>query len=59
MQFSLEKEDQKKENGFIQPIIPVFGLCYKMAYSIHQFYKNVFHLSQNVYHAAEKTAEMS
>ena len=30
MQFSLEKEDWKKENGFIQPIIPVYGLCYKM-----------------------------
>ena len=31
MQFSQEKEDQKKENEFIQPIIPVYGLCYKMA----------------------------
>ena len=29
MQFSLEKEDQKKENGFTQSIIPVYGLCYK------------------------------
>ena len=26
MKFSLEKGDQKKENGFIQPIIPVYGL---------------------------------
>ena len=31
MLFPLEKEDEKKENGFIQPIIPVYGLCYKMA----------------------------
>ena len=29
MQFSPEK-GQKKENEFIQPIIPVDGLCYKM-----------------------------
>ena len=31
MQFSLEKENKKKENGLIQPIVPVYGLCYKMA----------------------------
>ena len=31
MQFSLEKEDRKKENGFIQPIIPVYELCYEIA----------------------------
>ena len=43
MQFSLEKEDQKKENGFIQTITPDF----------------FFHLSQNVYHATKKTAEVS
>ena len=50
MQFSHEK-DQKKENGFIQPIIvPVDGLCYKIESLIHQFYKKFFHLSQNVYH---------
>ena len=30
MQFSVEKEDKDKENGFIQPIIPVYGLCYEM-----------------------------
>ena len=29
MQFSLEKR-LEKENLFIQPIIPVDGLCYKM-----------------------------
>ena len=37
MQFSLEKR-LEKENGFIQPIIPIDGLCYKMGYLIHQFY---------------------
>ena len=30
MQFSLEEEVYKNENGFIQPIILVYGLCYKM-----------------------------
>ena len=29
MQFSLERR-LKKENVFIQPIIPVYGLSYKM-----------------------------
>ena len=38
MQFSLEKRPEKKKNEIIQLIIPVDGLCYKMAYSICQFY---------------------
>ena len=54
MQFSLQKKDQKKESEFIQPIIPVDGLCYKMGYLIHQFYYKFINLSQNVYHATEK-----
>ena len=54
MQFSLQKKDQKKESEFIQTIIPVDGLCYKMNYLSHQFYQKFFHLSQNVYHATEK-----
>ena len=54
MQFSLQKKDQKKESEFIQPIIPVDGLCYNMNYLSHQFYQKFFHLSQNVYHATEK-----
>ena len=29
-----------------------------MGYLMHQFYLKLFHLSQNVYHATEKTAEM-
>ena len=38
MEFSLEKEDQKKENGFMQPIIPVYGLCNLFINSIRIFF---------------------
>ena len=37
IQFSLEKRLGKK-NEISQPIIPADGLCYKMGYSIYQFY---------------------
>ena len=33
---------------------PVDGLCYKIVQLIHQFFKKIFHLSQNIYHEIEK-----
>ena len=44
-------EQKTRYDGFhhtpCQPNIPVDGLCYKMGWSIHQFYKKYFHLPQN------------
>ena len=42
-----------------QVVIPLDGLCYKMGQSIHQFYKKLFHMSQNVYHATDEIKAMS
>ena len=35
-------------------MVPVDGLCYKIVQLIHQFFKKIFHLSENIYHETEK-----
>ena len=45
MRFHLEKRPEKRQwthHTPCQPIISVDGLCYKMGYSIHRFYKKIF-----------------
>ena len=55
MQFSSEKGLEKRIliHHSCQ-LIRVDGLCCKMGKSIYQFYKKIFCLSKNVYHAMEK-----
>ena len=52
MQFSLEKRP-KKENIFIQPIIPVDGLCYKMGYNRFIISTKIFFIYLEMFKTAE------
>ena len=58
MQFSLEKRLEKKI-WFIQPIISIDGLCYKMVIDPSILLEFFWFVSKCLYCNREKTAEMS
>ena len=60
MQFSLErKKTRKKKMDSSNPSYKTMDCVIKLRDRFSNSFKNFFHLPENVYHAIEKTAEMS